>query len=1006
MSNRHLFHAFIFVLSLLPSLALAAPPPFTSVIDGDARFTVITPGCIRIEYAPGGKFIDAPSLFAVSRPAHLGVLRVTRGAAVVETNAIVLTYTPDGKPFSPDNLHADIRKGAGAVRWTPGLRNPGNLGGTIRTLDGVRGPVDLGQGLLSRDGWYLLDDSRTPLLTADWVRSRPDGSGTDWYLFGYGDDYHAALKSLAVVGGPVPLPRKYLLGAWYSRYWPFSSGDYHQLVAEYGTHDFPLDNMVLDMDWHKDGWTGWSWNRKLLPDAEALLPWLHSQGLHDTLNLHPASGVGPQEDTYPAFMQSMGADPATKQTIPFDAADKKYMDALFTDVFAPLEKNGVDFWWLDWQQEERTRSIPDLTNLFWLNTLLYDRTARDGQRGASFSRWAGWGDHRHPIHFSGDADTGFPMLAFEVPFTATAGNVGCFFWSHDIGGHMGGRNEESYTRWVQFGAVSPVLRSHSSRDALTDRRPWNYPIWAENSMRVAFHLRSELFPYLYTSAAQSARDTVPLNRPLYLDNPKSENAYHNAQEFLLGDNVLAAPIVSAGVGPGHVGTQTVWFPPGTWYDRFTGERFIGGEDVLVAADIDEFPLYIRGGVPLPMQPYQARMATAPLSTLRVVCYPGTEGKIGRSSVYEDDGASTEYRQGQLALTPLSYTRRGDLVTVMVGATRGHFAGQPPRRALVIELPDTLKAMQATLNGKPVASAYDAATFTNRITIPARPIGQSATVTLQAKAGGWDTLHARASDRRVRGANPPAHNSQPTPAQREADLAVLGVGLVPKNEGATLYHGNVRDLFYAPRGLLDGDLVQINGGQPLLLPPSGVPLEVSGPSHLWRGRPIFAPGQVTFSLNGGTYHLPVKPLPVDDLTTDDNLTQSATVTAGSVEGGYGIAGATDGVVGGYPEDKTQEWSAGKTVGASLRLTWATPQTARRVVLWDRPNLTDQITSGVLTFSDGSHLDVGALPNDAKTGLTLSFPAKTFTWVEFTVTGVKPGTENAGLAEIAVFTSGAK
>ncbi len=988
----------LLVCALLLSPVRAAPPPPASVIDGNARFTVITPNCIRIEYAPNGKFVDAPSLFAANRPVRPGaVRRVTRGAAVVETSAMELTYTPDGKPFFLNNLHADIRRGAGKVRWTPGMPNPGNLGGTIRTLDGMRGPVDLGQGLLSRDGWYLLDDSKSPLLTAGWVRSRPADAGTDWYLFGYGDDYHAALQSLTAAGGAVPLPRKYLLGAWYSRYWPFSSDDYRQLVKEYGQHDFPLDNMVLDMDWHKDGWTGWSWNRKLLPDAEALLPWLHAQGLHDTLNLHPADGVGPQEDAYAAFMSAIGADPAAKQTVPFDAADKKYMDALFATVFAPLEKNGVDFWWLDWQQTEFTRTNPNLTNLFWLNTLLFDHTAQGGQRGASFSRWAGWGDHRHPIHFSGDADTGFPMLAFEVPFTAAAGNVGCFFWSHDIGGHMGGRNEESYTRWVQFGAVSPVLRSHSTRDAQTDRRPWNYPAWAEGSMRRSFHLRSELFPYLYTSAAQSARETVPLNRPLYLDNPKIENAYHNAQEFLLGDNVLAAPIVSAGAGPGHVGTQTVWFPPGTWFNRFSGERFAGGQDVLVAADIDEFPLYVRGGVPLPLQPYQARMATAPLTTLRVVCYPGADGQTGRSTVYEDDGLTTAYTRGLSATTPLSYSRRGDFVTVTVGAAKGHFAGQTARRALVIELPDTLKADRVTVNGQSAAAVYDAATNTSRITIPARPVGQSTIVVVQARPGGWDALHAAAAARRVRGLSS---------ASQETILAANGIGLVRKNEGATLYHGKMADLFYAPRGTIDGDRVQIAGGQTVTLSTAGVPITVIGPSHLWRGRTFYAPSQVTFSIKGQTYQLPAALPPAEDLTTSVNITQSAIVTVGSTEDGYGGAGAIDGVVGGYPEDKSQEWSAGKTIGASLRLTWALPQTVRRVVLWDRPNLTDQVTSGILTFSDGSHLDVGPLPNDAKTGLTLSFPAKTITWAEFTVTGVKPGTENAGLAEIAVFKTQAK
>ena len=1031
---RHLLFLLTALVLLLSSGLRPSQAAQNPVVVGSARFTVITPQCIRLEYAPGGAFMDAPSLFAANRAAHFDGFRLAQagGATVIDTGAIRLTYTPDSLSFSGSNLRAEIRKGAQPALWAPGAVSLGNLGGTARTLDGVVGPFDLGQGILSRDGWYLLDDSRSPLLTAGWVQSRPQTAGTDWYLFGYGDDYRAALKSLTAVGGPVPLPRKYALGVWYSRYWPFSSDDYRQIVREYGQHDFPLDNMVLDMDWHEDGWTGWSWNRKLLPDAEALLPWLHSQGLHITLNLHPADGVAPHEDRYAAFMQSMGADPAAKQTLPFDAGSKTYMDALFSTVFAPLEKDGVDFWWLDWQQYPNTHAVPDLANLFWLNTLLYNHTAQNGQRGLSFSRWAGWGDHRHPIHFSGDANTGFPMLAFEVPFTSTAGNVGCFFWSHDIGGHMGGRNEESYARWCQFGATSPVLRSHSTRDAQTDRRPWNYPSWAENSMRASSHLRSELFPYIYTSAAQSARETVPLDRPLYFDNPRVENAYHNAQEYLLGDNLLAAPIVTAGAGPGHVASQTVWFPSGSWYNYFTGERYTGNTDALVAADINEFPLYVRGGIPIPMQLYTPRMGTAPLATLRVRCYPGADGQTGRSTLYEDDGVTTAYARGQSATTPLSYTRQGNTVTVTVGATRGRWAGQPARRAVVIELPDTAKTTKATLNGRPLSVAYDAATDTNIIKLPARPIGQAVAVVVQAKAGGWDALQIRAAERCARGVTglssttlllpawlgpmPRAASvarilladtgtgktpSPLTPTQQETLLSTLGVGLVRKNEGTYLYHGAMRDLFYAPRGVIDGDQVQVAGQAAVALPLSGAPLQVSGPPHTWRGRTVVMPVQVSFSIQGKTYHLSATPPPDNALMTDDNVAGTAKVTVSGTEGGYSAEGAVDGAVGGYPDDKAQEWSAGSTVGATLTLTWATPQTIGHILLYDRPNLTDQITSGLITFSDGSTLPVGALPDDAKTPFDLHFPAKTVTSLTFKVTGVKAGTQNAGLSEIAVF-----
>lgn len=982
---------FACVLALLPLTVLsaqAAPALQAQYVDGSARFTVITPSCVRLEYAPSGQFVNAPSLFAAVRPQGcLAAKTAPSPILTIDTGEIKLTYTPNGQPFSPANLYADIKRGAQAVRWTPGAPNPGNLGGTIRTLDGADGPEDLGQGLLSRDGWFLLDDSHSPLLTSSWVQARPTGSGTDWYLFGYGNNYRAALKSLTAVGGPVPLTRKYALGAWYSRYWPYTEDDYHALVQQYASHDFPLDNMVLDMDWHRDGWTGWSWNRKLLPHAEALLSWLHGQGLHVTLNLHPADGVGPQEDQYTAFMRDMGADPATRQTIPFDAADPKYVNTLFSDVFTPLEHDGIDFWWLDWQQYEQTRSLPGLTNLFWLNTLLFDRTAQNKQRGLSFSRWAGWGDHRHPIHFSGDASTSFAMLAFEVPFTATAGNVGCFFWSHDIGGHNRGRNEESYARWVQFGAVSPVLRSHSTRDATMDRRPWLYPPWATASMRASFHLRDTLFPYIYTSAAESCRETVPLDRPLYLDHPTEEAAYHNAQEFLLGDSLLAAPIVSPGIGPGWVGTQTVWFPSGTWYNTFTGERYFGNANALAAADISEFPLYVRGGVPIPMQPYTPRMATAPLTTLRVRCFPGPDGKTERGTLYEDDGVTTAYQRGQSATTPLAYTRRGGLVTVTVGAAQGHYSGQPARRSLMVELPDTARAAEVKVNGLSAACAYNSATWTNFISVPLHSLRQAVTVTLRAAPAGFDALRAAAVSRRIRAitgkpaATVEAALTDPalTPAQQEALLAVAGVGLAAHNEGAYLYHGTIQNELFAPGGAMN---------------------VVTSPAMAWRGREAALPAHAAVTLGGRAYLLPLTPQ-ADAILTPDNVTRTAHIAGSGAEGGYTLEGAVDGVAGGYPDSKDNEWSAGSKIGAALTLTWDTPQIIDHVALYDRPNANDQVTAGMLKFSDGSSVPFGPLPDDGKTPLDLRFPAKTITALTFEVTGVKPSTENAGLSEIAVF-----
>lgn len=777
---------------------------------GKARFTVLAAECIRLEY---GAFTDEPSLFAVNRDTGFKEFQTrTRGnQTVVETRAIRLTFIDDGKPFHSGNLQAVIHN---SIEWKPGMANRRNLGGTIRTLDGIREPVDLGEGLLSRDGWYLLDDSRRPLFTKDWVMSRPKDRGTDWYLFGYGTDFKAALRAMTQVGGAIPLPRRYALGAWYSRYWPYRSKEYREIVKEYTDHDFPLDVIVLDMDWHKEGWTGWSWNRELLPDAEKLLAWFHEQGLFVTLNVHPADGVGPHEDMYDAFMLEMDRDPSKKETLPFDAGDRKYLEALFKHTHVPLEKAGIDFWWLDWQQVPYTRSIPDLTNLQWLNHYYFRHTGRGDRRGISFSRWAGWGDHRYPIQFSGDAYTDFVTLAFQVPFTSTAGNVGCFFWSHDIGGHQGSRNEESYVRWVQFGATTAALRSHSERNKDLDRRPWTYSKQAEESMRRSFHLRAQIFPYLYSSVWQCAKDALPLNRPMYLEHPELDAAFTNPQQYYFGDAMLAAPIVTPGAGPQKISWQTAWFPSGVWYHWFTGEKFTGGTDTIVAGDIHEFPLFARGGTPIPLQPHTLRMTTEPLRELVVRAFPGEKGAF---TLYEDDGISKDYLRGEHATTVLSYARDGGIVAVTVAPTQGSFKGQLKKRAVVVELAATRKARKAWIDGREADVEYDEETFVNRIRVPERSIADGVTVKVQVEEIDSKVARDRAMIRRLRGLLGEgavglslrdvvrgALQKKPDPATLEALLAVCGIAAHRKNEGAYLYRGPERTVLHNAMGLADDD----------------------------------------------------------------------------------------------------------------------------------------------------------------------------------------------------------
>ena len=135
-------------------------------------------------------------------------------------------------------------------------------------------------------------------------------------------------------------------------------------------------------------------------------------------------------------------------------------------------------------------------------------------------------------------------------------------------------------------------------------------------MRRMYHMRSELMPYIYSSVWQTHSTMVSLNRPMYIDYGSDERAYENEQEFLFGDILLAAPIASPGEGADKTASQKVWFPAGdVWYDYFTHERFDGGQECRIAKPLEEFPLYVRGGWVLPMQPYTPRPASTPLTTL-------------------------------------------------------------------------------------------------------------------------------------------------------------------------------------------------------------------------------------------------------------------------------------------------------------------------------------------------------------------------------------------------------
>jgi alpha-glucosidase (family GH31 glycosyl hydrolase) len=660
--------------------------PGAVIILGNARFTLLTERLFRIEYSPSGQFEDHASQAFWFRRQPVPAFTLEQGPDWVEidTQYLHLRCEATAGGFTPQNLSIEVKSTGVLWHYKDHWWSSGQLWGTARTLDDVNGHTRLETGPMSRAGWGVLDDSHSVVFTSDhWVEPRAQADNLDFYFFGYGHDYYVCLRDYIRVSGPIPLVPRYILGNWWSRYWAFTQSELTGLMQEFEQNRVPLSVCIIDMDWHLPGWTGYTWDRTLWPEPQKFFDWLHQKGLRTALNLHPSDGVGAHEEQYGAMAEEMDQDPSQGQAIRFDIADPRFAMAYFNILHHPYEKMGVDFWWMDWQQE-RVTNIPGLDPLWWLNHLHFLDLARDGQkRPFVFSRWGGLGNHRYPIGFSGDTEITWESLAFQPYFTATAANVGYTWWSHDIGGHMGGiENDELYTRWVQFGAFSPILRLHSTNNPYHDRRPWGRGPAANKAASFAMRLRHRLIPYIYSMAWETTSQTRPLITPMYYANPEDDAAYEAKNQYWFGSQLVAAPYIAPAEPEIGLARQRVWLPEGEWFNFLTGERVKGGDWRFFYGDLDDIPVFAKAGAIIPLAPETGWGGVEPPAALEIELFPGADNTF---VLYEDDGDTTAYQAGHYALTCISQVWQQNQLTLRIDPVQGETRYVPAERQIKIHL---------------------------------------------------------------------------------------------------------------------------------------------------------------------------------------------------------------------------------------------------------------------------------------------------------------------------------
>jgi hypothetical protein len=771
----------------------------TSVREGNARFTVISPTLIRMEYAENGQFEDRPTQTVAERPPISAdyETRVENGVRMVKTDALTLHYQVGSGPFTPNNLWIKVQSRGTVIEARPDWSfapQPGNLGGWRRGLDNEKDPQPLHEGILSRAGWYLLNDSHTVLLsdTPPGFEVRPDVGGTyqDGYLFGYGLDYVQGLTDLRTLTGAAPLLPKKAFGVWFSKWWSYTDAEWRAQVTDFQAHDVPLDTLSIDTDWKRVhqpvgcifwnaviraplddacSWNGWDWNRDIFPDPDGFIDWIHSQGIDVGLNVHPS--IAESDPAYPGTQAKTGglmtddadlpctflqADPSTPCYV-FDWTKPEQLEAYF-DLHEPIEATGIDFWWLDWCCEGSRAEAPGLSADTWINAAYAKQHEDMGSRWPAFSRIGGsfqngkggmdnnglgaFAEHRYSIHFTGDTCSTWALMAFEAEMTAAEGNIGMPYVSHDIGSFLG----------------EPLPGSPCNNMANTGQHlPADmYVRWVQfGTFQPILRLHShhgDRLPWEYPGKPETvASDFLRLRGQLVpflytLSREAHDSGLPMARSLYLqwpereeayqyrSQYTLGRDMLIATVAaPGDPAMINLWIPPGEWIDFFTGEVFTGPAEITRSVPLEHYAVFMRRGAILPMQPHRLTSAHGPQDNLIIKVWPGTDGEL---RLYEDEGRGFAYRKGAYRWTPISTstTANGACHRLKIDAAQGqNFPGALASRSWQLRFVGIEEPQTVMLNGSSLAGwSYDASSQT--VTVDTGKLSTQSPVTVSLNTG--------------------------------------------------------------------------------------------------------------------------------------------------------------------------------------------------------------------------------------------------------------------------------
>jgi alpha-glucosidase len=538
-----------------------------------------------------------------------------------------------------------------------------------------------------------------------------DGGDLDYYFIN-GPDPKKVIERYTQLTGRMPLPPLWSLGYNQCRYSYYPEARVRLLADTFRVKQIPADVIWLDIH-YQDNYKPFTWDHERFPDPKKMISDLRAQGFHlvTIVDPHPKveKGYAPYDEGIAGNYFVKNPDGSVYEAPVWPSqAEKNPGPSVFPDFTKPAARQwwgslyksfldmGVAGIWNDMDEpaifnvpsgtmpldvvfdnDGRPTTHREIHNVYGqlMSRATFEGLSRlrPNERPFVLTRASFAGGQRYAALWPGDNTSDWSSLRQSVSTLLGLGVSGFPFVGCDIGGFVGAPSGALYTRWLQAGVFFPFMRSHTTFDS-PDKEPWSFGYRFEAINKRAIELRYELLPYIYNTMKQASQNGVPALRPLFLEFPDDEKVAGTDDEFLFGDDLLVAPVLQEGQTE-----RDVYLPKGDWFDYWTGQKYDGAQTVHLPVTLDSIPMFVRGGGFIFRQPVIQSTSQMAGNSLRVLIAPANESE---SSLYEDNGETLDYRQGDFMKRSFHQVRNDDEIKVDVSAPEGTY--RPAARDFVLQ----------------------------------------------------------------------------------------------------------------------------------------------------------------------------------------------------------------------------------------------------------------------------------------------------------------------------------